>query len=285
MTVRTFVGCLALMTPVFAGCGAEAASDGASEANRGAIVRGTPDAGHLQVMALMIPRFDGETAYCSATLYADRTLVTAAHCLRDAGDVLAYWGDDFWGDFEQLFEADPNNWRFATSWEVHPAYDAATLNADIAVVQLDRSLPFPPLKLSLQELTPRNLGEEFEIVGWGAAATDAETGTTPEDALVKRSGVVEYRGSPAADPVPPNPHPGLSDPRIRRQLMELDGTAPFANSCFGDSGGPVLRGSSDAQTIAGVSSWTGDFCEEFSYYVRVHDYLSFLTSRSRPPTR
>lgn len=280
MTIRSLVCCLALMTPIFAGCAAEAGSDGEFDVSQDGIVRGAPDLGHPQVMALMIPRFDGETAYCSATLYADRTLVTAAHCLRDAGDVLAYWGDDFWGDFEQLFEAEPNNWRFATSWEVHPGYDATTSNADIAVVQLDRPLPFPPLRLALRELGPRDLGATLEIVGWGAAGTDAETGTVPEDALVKRSGEVAYRGSPPAQPLPPNPHPGLGDARIRRQLMQLDGRAPLANSCFGDSGGPALRGAGDSQTIVGVSSWTGDFCEDFSYYVRVHDFLPFLTTRA-----
>ena len=72
--------------------------------------------------------------------------------------------------------------------------------------------------------------------------------------------------------------------------MQLDGSSPRANSCFGDSGGPALmRFESEAehrhrhghhpqqeQKVVGVSSWTGDFCEDFSYYVRLDQVAPFV---------
>ena len=76
--------------------------------------------------------------------------------------------------------------------------------------------------------------------------------------------------------------------------MQLDGSSPRANSCFGDSGGPALMRVEDGQDrghehqhqpghhprqkqkVVGVSSWTGDFCEDFSYYVRLDQVAPFV---------
>jgi len=35
------------------------------------------------------------------------------------------------------------------------------------------------------------------------------------------------------------------------------------------------------ERVVGVMSWTGDFCEEFSYYVRVNHVLPFILREAR----
>lgn len=244
------------------------------------IVRGEVDDGHAQVMALMIPNLDGSETLCTGTLYAKRTIVTAAHCLTNAAIVFAYHGNDFFGDFEQLF-FEPSgwtNWALGTEWKLHPKWDPATLNADIATIYLDRDPPFKPMPIALHNISNRYEGDMVEIVGYGGIGSDDNASTI--DSYTKRSGFSTFQGSPMKTPLPPNPHPGLGIKKVRDQLMELSGADPLANPCFGDSGGPALMEFFGKQHIVGVGSWTGDFCEEFSYYVRVHDFLPFLVKQA-----
>lgn len=279
MSVRFLA--ISLSLSFFAGCGALPEDVESTQTTEDAVVRGTEDDGHQQVMALMIPNLDGTETLCTGTLYAKRTLVTAAHCLQNAAVVLAYHGNDYWTDFEQLF-GDPaawTNWSMATDFHLHPQWNPATLNADIAVVHLDRDMPFRPLPLDVLNLGRTQLGKNLEIVGYGGTASpDNQTAVDP---YVKRSGFTKNVGSPAAAPLPPNPHPGLGDKKIRAQLLKLDGSAPRANACFGDSGGPALGRFLNHQYVVGVGSWVGDNCEEFSYYVRVHDFLPFLIQQAK----
>ncbi|HEY8943507.1 MAG TPA: S1 family peptidase [Polyangiaceae bacterium] len=268
---------------LLAACGGVPEGEGAGEGVQAAeqsIVRGEIDSGHAQVMALMIPNLDGTETLCSATLYSKRTLVTAAHCLTNAAIVFAYHGNDFFGDFEQLaFEPSTwTNWAMAVDWKLHPKWNPTTLNADIAVVHLDRDPPFRPLPLAVHDIGNRYKGDMVEIVGYGGIGSDDNVSTI--DPYVKRSGFSTFQGSPKARPLPPNPHPGLGNAKIRAQLMELKGADPLANPCFGDSGGPALMEFFGKQHLVGVGSWTGDFCEEFSYYVRVHDFLPFLITQA-----
>jgi hypothetical protein len=264
---------------LLAGCGAAPESDPALEEvgeDSEAIVRGTTDDGHAAVMALDIFNDDGSETLCTGALYAKKVVVTAAHCLERAVLVLVYNGNDFFVDFDELGN-DPEtwvHWRWSEQFEMHPKYDPATLNADIGVVYLDRQLPIKPLPLAIRDVGRHHIGDRVEIVGYGAAGLD-DNGF-PVDAYVKRKGRTYYQGLPRIKPLPVNPHPGLLIPKIRAQLMQLEGSAPKANGCFGDSGGPALMTFHGRQHIVGISSWGDDFCNDFSYYVRVHDFLPFL---------
>src|SRR5262249_8440954 len=156
----------------------------------------------------------------------------------------------------------------AVEWRQHPHFDLATLDSDVGVVHVDRDFPFKPLPLSFEPVVDRRIGDRVEIVGYGAEESD-ETNAGGPGAYIKRSGETVFQGTPARKPLPPNPHPGLTDKHIRAQLMQIDGDAPHANACFGDSGGPALMRVHGHKQVVGVFSWTGDFCQDFSYYVRL----------------
>lgn len=83
-------------------------------------------------------------------------------------------------------------------------------------------------------------------------------------------------GQPITSPLPPHPHPGLGIPAVLNSLFQVNGAAPNANSCAGDSGGPAVRNSGGQDQVVGISSWTGDFCESFSYYTRMDPFLPFV---------
>ncbi len=59
-------------------------------------------------------------------------------------------------------------------------------------------------------------------------------------------------------------------------LFQLNGNSPNANGCAGDSGGPAIRNVNGQDYVWGIASWTGDFCENFSYYTRLDPFLPFL---------
>lgn len=271
-----------------AACGAAPEAEPVDESvaeSTDAIVRGKTDHGHPAVVALDIFNEDGSETLCTGAVYAKKAVVTAAHCLQNAVLVLVYTGNDFFVDFDELGN-DPAtwvHWRMSESFEMHPKYDPDTLNADIGVVYIDRAFPFRPLPLALREINHRYVGDKVEIVGYGASGLD-DTGT-PVDGYVKRRGKTVYQGAPRIRPLPVNPHPGLLNPKIRGQLMQLEGSAPKSNGCYGDSGGPALMTFHGHQHIVGVASWGDDFCNDFAYYVRVHDFLPFLAKAALKSAR
>ena len=77
------------------------------------------------------------------------------------------------------------------------------------------------------------------ISGWGA--NSRPTPTTGIGGRVQRTGTSRTLGSPtAADFHPEDPNNGLLVPANLPSLIELDGIRANANSCFGDSGSPIL---------------------------------------------
>jgi len=149
------------------------------------------------------------------------------------------------------------------------------IRADMGVVYLDRKLPFDPVPLARFRLDNTWNNKQVTITGWGA--NTAPTPTTGAGSRVQRTGKTKIVGTPtAADYHPEDPNPGMLDATIRNATVKLDGHAPNANGCFGDSGGPIIVNQSGQDYFAGVSSWTGLSCEDYSLYTRIDPFLPFL---------
>ena len=114
------------------------------------------------------------------------------------------------------------------------------------------------------------------IVGYGASKSNDALGTSVEGVGVKRRGTSPFVGAPVFNPLPPDPHPGLLNATVRNGLMQLNGKAPNSNACAGDSGGPAIRNVGGQDFVFGISSWGGNFCEDFSYYTRLDPFLPFV---------
>jgi hypothetical protein len=52
--------------------------------------------------------------------------------------------------------------------------------------------------------------------------------------------------------------------------------APSANTCAGDSGGPLFIKRKGVTYLAGVGFWTGLFCEDYAIFTRVQPFLAYL---------
>lgn len=277
MVLRNVISGLCVFSIV--GCGADAAEPLLEQRGQD-IVRGTPERGEKQVVAVHVETFFG-SRLCSGTYIASRVVLTAAHCVDSAipGQTFVYHGPDYLGDVAMLPNIPPpgqaSRWARGETSTVHPAFDPGVNYPDLAVVFLDRELPVAPMPL-LRERLSKSV-RKAEIVGWGGSRALTADISVVEGAGIKRSAKVKLLGSPtAADFHEDDPNPGILVPEIRADLIKTNGEAPSANPCAGDSGGPLIVRHRGEDRLGGVGFWTGLFCEDYSIFSRIDPFLDFI---------
>ncbi len=248
------------------------------------IVRGTEEAGIPQVVLIHSETAGGRLTRCSGTYVAPRIVLTAAHCVR--ADALTsrsfvYFGDDYLTDRASLpsvpAPGQPSKWARVEGWLVHPSYDPNLHYPDLAVLYLDRALPFPPMPIYPLRLGDRWNGKLGLLVGWGGNLALTADITQVEGSGVKRSGYAPIAGSPTeADYHPDDPNAGMLDPAIRSHQLKTVGTDPYANTCAGDSGGALLIEKDGVKFLAGVIYFGGLWCEDYGLQTRLETFLPWL---------
>ena len=281
---------------LLAGCGtsdmaAEATGQAEQSLLRGTAVSstGTPSVTRPYVVLLRFETADRIAHLCSGSYIAPRVVLTAGHCVPSGfiHRALAYWGTNYDADVSLLGSAlptpdQPSLWANLDSWQVYPDYTTATMDADLAAVYLDRKPPFDPLPIYRNRLDSSWTNQLATLVGWGASKSLTADGTSNEGFGVKRTGQAPILGSPTqADYHSDDPNPGMLIPSVRDHYVKLGGKAPYANHCKGDSGGPIIVNKSGQDYIAGVASWSGLWCEDYSLFTRVDPYLTFLDEAFR----
>jgi len=270
-------------------CGSSEPSGVESGAPPASIVRGTPEAGLPQVVLIHSERMDGRVGRCSGTYIAPRMVLTAAHCVRaDAipSRFFVYHGDDYLTDRAVLpnvpAPGQPSEWARVEGSLVHPDYDANLHFPDLAVLYLDRALPFAPMPVYPHRLGDRWVGKMAQLVGWGGSRALTADITQVEGSGVKRSGWARIAGSPTeADYHADDPNAGILDPEIRSHQLKTIGTPPYANTCAGDSGGALLVEKDGVKWLAGVIYFGGLWCEDYGLQVRLETFLPFLADAFR----
>jgi secreted trypsin-like serine protease len=221
----------------------------------GAITGGSPDSTHPYVGAAR-----NGVNVCSGTLVAPTLFLTAAHCFSDTTS--AFGGQNVRVKFDM-----PDGSRLVVTGENHgdPAFCSAcksgtpsVLAHDIAVVTLDAPVQIPGYaypSLARNDFDASlSMGTSALIVGYGIQ--DFETGggqPQPLDNGLRYAAATQLNQSSGI----------LNDSFLKLASSQSAGNGGI---CFGDSGGPVLYGS----TILAVDSFVmnGD-CKGVSYAYRV----------------
>ena len=132
------------------------ASEGASDAkNRDLIINGisAPETRYPYAVSLQYNR----QHFCGGSLVAPNVVVTAAHCTSTPGKVtLGRY------DLDSIYDYDYEVLD-VTSKIVHPAYDKATVEHDLALLVLERDSVHPYIEINVDGNLPAN-GEELAVM-------------------------------------------------------------------------------------------------------------------------
>jgi trypsin len=194
--------------------------------------------------------------YCGGTLVDDNKVVTAAHCADGSkpADIVVVAGRE-----------DKNSQAGTTSavrkiW-VHPDFTDVRSGADVAVLTLNRRLPYDSIHTAgADDKDLYEPGAVGTILGWGRIAAAGE----PSRFLLK-----------AEVPVIADASCRKSYPSFKPAGMVCAGLAEGGvDSCQGDSGGPLVVNG----RLAGITSW-GEGCAapgRPGVYTRIATYAKEL---------
>jgi V8-like Glu-specific endopeptidase len=212
------------------------------------IIGGTQDNGDPSVVLMKATQ--GNTGWwCSGTVIAKRLVLTAAHCVEDAGagtQIEVMFGTD-------VKKAKPGDYVKVKAWHHDPKYMATNNIAaghDAAVLILASDALAEPLPINRKPLTNAMIGSKVHVVGFGNDNGWAGTGSG-----LKREIWTKIAG-------------------LEQGVVNIGKAGQ--TTCQGDSGGPTFMNMDGVDVIIGITSYGLQGCVDYGSSTRVDLAASWI---------
>jgi secreted trypsin-like serine protease len=229
--------------------------------------------------------------YCGATIVGARWALTAAHCVvGSTGQAKAPADVDVWAGSNELVYGTGQRIDVAQI-VVHPEYLAARaanpgsggpFADDVALLRLASDAPVAPVAVAAPGVPATPVGSNATAVGWGKTDQQFNGGTSYPHALYHVGMSIVADDDPAPGAVDCVAVTGSQ--RFVASDMVCAG-APGADTCTGDSGGPLLARLGETWVQIGVTSYGyNDPCGYFpGGYAEIATYSGWIHSFIDPP--